>query len=238
MRCKPLTFTFLTTFLFLTLLSQAYATPSWHFPKSFNLAEGVTQHFGNDWIQSIESPIKVTKYFTSNWFNYTCTGGIQYIHNGTKPAYVYFDDVLQTEDDTWSYSGGTITLSPSGTDVGITWTSGNGGEEEEEEETGGSGPVWILLTWLSEGDFLGFFQALYITAFMSPDVFYGTIIMVFMGAIYIRTKSLALISILWILIGSGFMVAVPIAAGLGLLLIILGIGGMLFSLFKARTSSY
>lgn len=98
--------------------------------------------------------------------------------------------------------------------------------------------IETLLQFLAEGDFLGFLQALYIIAFTSPDVFYGVLTMIGLGAIYIRTHSLALLSILWILVGATFMVAMPLVAALGVLLIILGIAGLLFQLVKTRAGSY
>lgn len=98
--------------------------------------------------------------------------------------------------------------------------------------------VETALQFLAEGDLLGFLQALYVTAFTSADVFYGFLTMLFLGAIYIRTHSLALLCILWILVGSVFMVAMPLVAGLGMILLILGIGGMLYQLFRARSSQY
>jgi len=92
--------------------------------------------------------------------------------------------------------------------------------------------VMTLLQFLMEGDLLGFLQAIYISAFQSVDLFYGVVIMLFTSALLIRTRSLILVSIIWILIGGFFMVAMPLLAALSLLLLILGIGGMLWQLFQ------
>lgn len=98
--------------------------------------------------------------------------------------------------------------------------------------------IETLLQYLAEGDILGFLQAIYIIAFTNADVFYGFITMMGLGAVYIRTNSLALLAILWILVGSTFMVAMPLIAGLGVFLIILGIAGLLFQLVKTQAGSY
>ena len=65
------------------------------------------------------SNMLITSWFIDNWLNYTTTAGTQDISYGTEPSAVYFDDVTQTKDDTWSYSGGVTTITPSGTDVGV-----------------------------------------------------------------------------------------------------------------------
>ena len=88
-----------------------------------------------------------------------------------------------------------------------------------------------LLQFLWEGDFLGFIQAVYVSAFQNSDVFYGVIILLFTAPLYIRTKSLVLLSILWILLGGFFIVAMPLVSGLALFLMIFGIAGLLFQAF-------
>jgi hypothetical protein len=81
-------------------------------------------------------------------------------------------------------------------------------------------------------------QAFFVTAFMSADIFYGLVVMVTLGAIYIRTHSLILISILWILVGGFFMAALPLVAGLGVFFIIMGVAGLLYQLFRPSSQSY
>lgn len=125
MRSSKLFLTFLIVFVFLTL-SQAYATPKYHLPKNTVIRDGLKVHFGNYWISTSGTDITITTYFEDNWLNYTSNAGTQQIHNGTKPSKVYFDDVQQTEGVTWSYADGTITVTPSGTNVGILWGEGNG----------------------------------------------------------------------------------------------------------------
>mgnify|MGYP002682543321 CR=1 FL=1 len=71
---------------------------------------------------------------------------------------------------------------------------------------------WLFL---QEGDFLGAVQALLVSTFLSFEAAIAMIVMLFMIPIYLRTKSLLLLSILWILIGGFFVVAVPMASGIG-----------------------
>jgi hypothetical protein len=88
-----------------------------------------------------------------------------------------------------------------------------------------------FLPYLWAGDFFGFIIAVYTSSFGSVDIFFGVVIMLVMVPLYIRTKSLMFMSILWILLGSLFLVAMPIVSGLAVLLLVLGIGSMLFELF-------
>ena len=224
---QKLTLTILTVFLFFTLVSQAYAL-TWHLPTSTNIPANIKYHFGDYWIQSIGTTMKVTAYFESNWLNYTCSSGTQQIHNGTKPSAVYFNGVTQTEGDTWTYTDGTVTTTPAGTNVAIYW----GTISEPEEPTTPTTPAyWSFLQFLWAGDFLGFIQATYVSAFQSADLFYGVIILLFMAPLYIRTRSLLLMSILWILLGGLFLIAMPIVSGLAMLLLSFGLAGMLYKLF-------
>lgn len=90
-------------------------------------------------------------------------------------------------------------------------------------------PIWQNM---ANGDFFGFFQACYLFAWVNPDVFYGVISMLFLVPLYIRTKSLILICIIWILIGSLIVVAMPIVSTIAILFMALGIGGLLFKLVR------
>jgi fatty acid desaturase len=87
-----------------------------------------------------------------------------------------------------------------------------------------------------EGNFLGFFQAFLITTFFNLQAAIALIIMLFLVPIYLRTKSLLLICILWIMLGGFFIAAMPLASGIAIIFIVLGVGGLVFRLF--RSSSY
>jgi len=96
---------------------------------------------------------------------------------------------------------------------------------------------YTILQYFFSGDFLGAFQALYVNVFHSVDLFYAMLLLLFTMPIYIRTKSLTFLSILWILIGSIVITVVPSVAGMAVLFLGLGIGGLLFKTFmmlKAR----
>jgi hypothetical protein len=118
----------------------------------------------------------------------------------------------------------------------ITWVYGAAPTSPTPAPSGGStlpqvntGFLWM---YLFNGDFFGFFQALFVNAFGFLDLLYGLITMLFLVPLYIRTKSLLLICILWILVGSFFIGVMPIVSGLGLLFIALGIGGLLYRIFR------
>jgi len=91
--------------------------------------------------------------------------------------------------------------------------------------------ISTLLQFLFEGDYLGFLQAIYVSAFQSADLFYGVLSMIGVIALYIRTHSLLFISIVWILLGSLFIVAMPIVAPMAILLMIFGFAGLLYKAF-------
>jgi hypothetical protein len=99
-------------------------------------------HFNTTWIKTNVN-LTVTLWFSNNWFNYSATGGTQQLY-ASKPEYVYFDNVEQTENTTWSYSDYVITVNPSGTDVGMTWEAGAGGESEYENPIVTSSTVWYM----------------------------------------------------------------------------------------------
>jgi len=80
-------------------------------------------HFDNYWIKTNVS-MTITAWFSNNWLNYTCSAGTQQFLVD-KPNRVYFNGVEQTEGTTWSYSGGILTVSPSGTNVAVSWAGIN-----------------------------------------------------------------------------------------------------------------
>lgn len=86
----------------------------------------------------------------------------------------------------------------------------------------------LIQQYLMEGDILGFLQAIYIQSFGgSIDIFYLMVTLLFTVPLYIRTKSLLVLSIAWMLLGSFFIVAMPIVSGVAILLWVLAVGGLL-----------
>jgi hypothetical protein len=92
-------------------------------------------------------------------------------------------------------------------------------------------PYLPTLQFLWAGDFFGFILAAYTGAFGSVDIFFGVVAMLIVMPIYIRTKSLPFLSIAWILLGSVFLVAMPLVSGMAVLFLVLGIGSLLYQLF-------
>lgn len=97
--------------------------------------------------------------------------------------------------------------------------------------------VQNLLQYLYSGDYWGFIQAIYVTTFGSSDVFYAIVSMLFTIPIYVKTKSLILLSMMWILLGGFFLVAMPLVSDLAVLFLVLGIGSMLYELYTLRHSA-
>lgn len=93
------------------------------------------------------------------------------------------------------------------------------------------GSYWLFFY---EGNYLGFFQAFFISSFGNLETAIALIVFLFMVPIYLRTKSLLLLCIIWILLGSFLIVAFPLASGIAVLFMALAIGGLLYRLFADR----
>lgn len=140
------------------------------------------------------------------------------------------EPIAVTGATSWSYNPTTYiitvtVLHSSPAVIEITWPTSPGAA------TSATSALQQFLNFLAEGDWLGFLQAIYVSAFMSVDLFWGFIILLIMAPIYIRTRSLILVCILWILIGGGIIVAAPMVAMLGIAFLALGITGILVKIF-------
>ena len=89
--------------------------------------------------------------------------------------------------------------------------------------------IWV---YLFEGDFLGAFQAIIGGAFSSVSIGIAVLSLLFIVPIYIRTNSLLVVCILWILLGGFIITTIPLASGLALLFFSLGVAGLLWRLFR------
>jgi len=88
-------------------------------------------------------------------------------------------------------------------------------------------PFW---QYLNAGNLLGFFQSIFLWSFIQQDILVGALCMLFLVPIYIKTRSLLLLSILWILLGGFFIVAMPAVSGLAVVFLVLGIGSVFWKL--------
>lgn len=85
-----------------------------------------------------------------------------------------------------------------------------------------------LLQQLLNGDVIGFVISCYTTAI--GQGFYALTLLIFFGALYNKTKSVALCSILWLLLGGTWIVTMPEVSPIAVLLVTLGLSGVLYSL--------
>lgn len=85
-----------------------------------------------------------------------------------------------------------------------------------------------FITSLINGDVLGFV----ISCYVSPmgQGFYAFVLLVVFGALYNRTKSIALCAIMWLLLGSIWIVAVMEVTPIAMILCAAGITGIFFTL--------
>jgi len=79
----------------------------------------------------------VTVFCSGNWTNYTISGaGTQNIYNGSKPSAVYLDGVSHAENDGWTYTTGTVTVTSATANVKLNFGAAS---VTEEERDGGGG---------------------------------------------------------------------------------------------------
>lgn len=88
----------------------------------------------------------------------------------------------------------------------------------------------LLMQYLMNGDIIGFVIACY-TARMGM-AFYGLMLMIFSGIFYNRTKSVAFISVMWLVLGGTFELLTWVFSPLAVLLIVFGLVGVIYSLFE------
>lgn len=89
--------------------------------------------------------------------------------------------------------------------------------------------LWI---YLYDGDFIGWFYALMLTAFTIETAGIAFVCLLFLVPLYLRTHSLLLLIIAWLLVGSFIISLIPAAAALGVFFIALGIAGVFYRLFR------
>lgn len=87
-----------------------------------------------------------------------------------------------------------------------------------------------LNQFLWEGDYFGFLQAIYTSAFGTADIFYAFVTLLIVLPLYIRTKSLMFCALVWIVLGSLFIMASPLVSGVAIFLMGLGLASLLYKL--------
>ena len=95
-------------------------------------------------------------------------------------------------------------------------------------------PIGNLITqYLPLGDISGFVIALY--TYSMGDIFFGLVILAILTPIYIRYQSLGAVAVIMFVAGTLLETLVPFAGlDLGKILLVLGVAGILYSLFTAR----
>ena len=86
-----------------------------------------------------------------------------------------------------------------------------------------------FLTSLLNGDVIGFILSCYTSAM--GQGFYAFVLLIGFGALYNRTRSLALCSIMWLLLGSAWITTALEASPIAVLLVALGLTGIVYSVF-------
>jgi len=87
-----------------------------------------------------------------------------------------------------------------------------------------------FIQYLIEGDIIGFIIACY----TSPmgELFYAFVLVMVFAPLYLRTRSVGLCAILWMLLGATFIVTTAIVSPIAVLLTVFGLAGILYSLYS------
>ncbi len=91
----------------------------------------------------------------------------------------------------------------------------------------------LLMQYLLNGDILGFIFACYTSQI--GVAFYGIIGLTLFGVFYNRTKSLAFISVMWLLLAGYFSIVTMEFTPVAVIMVILGLVGILYSLFDKES---
>lgn len=86
-----------------------------------------------------------------------------------------------------------------------------------------------LVQSLLNGDILGFVIACY-TSVMGQG-FYAFVLLIGFGVVYNKTRSVALCSILWLLLGGLWITTAAVVSPVAVILVALGLGGIVYSVF-------
>ncbi len=236
---KPRLFIAVAAILFLCLSLVSFARAD-TFNGEFNLSLSAGESFM--W-QDISEAVNVT--FTvitgsleaSAVMNCTDAGG-QLVYTSTDAGSLL---VASTSVDTSikmngiSFSGASRPYS-AGASYTVVWVYGAAPTAAPTSTSDTSGLPQLNLDWLwvflYSGDVLGFFQAYYLSAFGIIDLLYGVICLLFLVPLYLRTKSLLLLCILWILLGGFFVAVMQAVSVFAVLFIAFGIAGLLYKLFR------
>jgi hypothetical protein len=150
----------------------------------------------------------------------------------------FVDGATTYNFETWDVISGSGSFSYSGNSIFVT-PSGNLTLEIDFYEASSPPPVtlpslsvnWIW-QYLFEGDFVGFINAMLITSLNSLSIAMGIIAMLFLVPLYIRTQSLMLLCIVWLLLGVFLIVLMPEVSGLAVVFMALGISGLFWRLLR------
>lgn len=86
-----------------------------------------------------------------------------------------------------------------------------------------------LIAYLEAGDLLGFLVACYTSVI--GQLFYVILILCFTVPLALRTQSITYVSIVWLICGAVMIPAVPLISPASVLLLILGVGGLIYRVY-------
>ena len=152
----------------------------------------------------------------------------------SKPSKVTVNDVEQEEGTSWVWNAEAMQLSISVTHASDVWVSLFwAGTPTPPPPDYGTFTNTLLWQYLLSGNLIGFIIACY--TYTLGQVFFVFMTVLFTAPLYIRTKNLTVLGILWMLIGGVFIAAMPIVSPVAILLMIFGVAAVLYKLFQHVT---
>jgi len=160
-------------------------------------------------------------YLSPSQISYSVTGaGSQLVDVNKQPYAVVLDGSPTIEGIGYTYDSGTgeITVTEATETATMTFLSAGG----NSSSSGFTDPLFV---YLLEGDFLGFIFACYTQTIGST--IYAIGIFFISSVVYLRSKSLFIVSLIWIFVGSLFIGLFREFSFLAGMFTLLGIGGVL-----------
>jgi len=160
--------------------------------------------------------------YDSTQFSWSATGTGATSFKIYYPSTIYYVMVngeIKFEGDGWSKTGSIVTVTDN-----LGSTHGYAIYSATEDDTPSYGFTSPLFPYLLEGDFIGFVFATYTTTIGS--VFYAIGIFFVSAVIYIRQRSLFIVSIIWLFVGGSFIALFWEFSAVAVWFTLLGIAGL------------
>jgi len=211
-----------------TPLTSAYVVTEDDFTLNFDSGEALA-------VQDTDEDITVT--FSVNSGTWNGTGSlITDASGGTLQVTPTANGVLSASADAenvyFELDGLALTTSfafTSGVAFTLTWEYTSSGVLPVPIDFAIGGDVTLLLTYLQQGDFLGFIAACYTSRI--GQLFYVILALAVTIPLALRTQNVTYVAVVWLILAGIFQVVMPIVSPGAVLFAVLAVGALLYKLF-------